>query len=114
MLKSETKITFSDKNEVITQLEKTLKECKKENNTISQVNFFHTTNIDLTENSANIKVTFSKLFYIFYVIAGIITTLLPFENAFVGSSALAVFIIFSTVMYFSLDYKLKNILDGFN
>lgn len=113
MFKSETQISYNNRAEVERELEKTLKVSKIESNQISQNNFFHTTLINLKEKNANIKVTFSKSFYIFYIVAGLITVILPFENALIGSSAFAIFMIFSAVIYFSLDYKLKTILDGF-
>ncbi|MFT4645031.1 MAG: hypothetical protein ACI8ZX_001442 [Planctomycetota bacterium] len=114
MLKSETKINFSDKLAIENELQKTLKVFHNEINVITQANFFHSTMVQFSEKSAKIKVSFSKSFYFFYIIAAIVTVILPFENAFIGSSALALFLIFSSVIYFSLDYKLNFFLDVFN
>lgn len=114
MFNSKTKINFTNLQQVKNDIYNSLKGFKEDKNLITQKNFFHTSTVKLQVKTAEINVTFSKSFYIFYVISGIITAILPFENALIGSSAFAVFIIFSTVMYFSLDYKLKTILDGFN
>ena len=114
MFKSETNISFENRKEVEKNLEKTLVNFTKNTDSISQNTYLHFTDITFQKKEANIKVTFSKNFYIFYVIVGIITSILPFENAFIGTAALAIFIIFSAVMYFSLDYKMKTILDGFS
>ncbi len=114
MLKSETKISFENRKEVEKDLEKTLINYNKTSNSISQKTYLHHTEIAFFGKEASIKVRFSKNFYIFYVLVGIFISMLPFENALIGTAALAIFIIFSAIMYFSLDYKLKTILDGFS
>ncbi len=113
MLQSKTNISFENKKEVEAIFEKTLKNFQRSNNIISQVSAFHQTEIKLAETTADIKVVFSKRFYIVYFLVIIFFLLLPKETPFIWASALAAFVIFSAVMYFSLDYKVKTILDGF-
>lgn len=54
MLKSETKINFSDKLAIENELQKSLKVFHNENNVITQAIFFHSTNIQVEEKSAKI------------------------------------------------------------
>lgn len=113
MLKSETNISFKNKREVETEIMETLKQYSKEEDVISQTNFLHKTVVSLKETEGDIKVTFSKKFYIIYFSVIAFFLFLPKESAFIWSSSLGAFTIFSGVMFFSLDYKVKTILDGF-
>ena len=112
MLKSKTTINFKDKTEVIKELEANLKNYSFVENSINQDTLLHSTKINFKENSANIEVTFSKKFYIIFVLMAFFLLFLPKESAFIWSSSIAVFVMFSLVMYFSLDYKMKTILDA--
>ena len=112
MLKSKTTINFKDKTEVIKELEANLKNHFFEKSAVYQNTLLHNTKINFKENSANIEVTFSKKFYAIFVLMAVFLLFLPKESAFIWSSSIAVFVIFSLVMYFSLDYKMKTILDA--
>lgn len=111
MFKSVANFSFENKDKIILSLKKILKNHYLQKGVLGQNTFLHTTNIVFEEKSATIIIRFSNSFYIFYVISSIAIVLLPFQSPLIGSSALALFIIFSMVMYFSLDYKLKTILD---
>lgn len=113
MFKSVTEFSFKNRVEVEKELKNTLKNNFKQKSVIGQNTFFHKTRVYLFDETAKIEVTFSKIFYIIYLSVLAFFLLLPKESAFIWSSAIAVFVIFSLVMYFSLDYKIKTILDGF-
>ena len=113
MLYSESNISFKNKAQVASVFKTHLKEFKEENQLISQENLLHKIEINLEETSANIKVSFSKKFYLVYFSVIIFFLILPKQSPFIWSSSLAAFVIFSTVMYFSLEYKMKTILDWF-
>jgi len=114
MLHSETNITFENKEEVKQIIKKTLKNSTSEKDTIQQISFLHKTELKFQEKSASIKVSFSKNFYIIAVITFLFFLFLPKESSFIWSSALAIVVIVFAVLYFSLDYKLKTVLDGFS